>query len=75
VIAMFACPMYVESAFALTPVALSNVQIILGSGEATATASYAISSQNGTVGGTIAVRLVSTGGGLGIEKITIRPRP
>jgi Protein of unknown function (DUF2510) len=54
---------------------LSNVQINAGTGEATASASYSITSQNGTVGGIIAFHVVPNGSGLGIDQITIHPRP
>jgi hypothetical protein len=54
---------------------LSSVQITPGTGEATANASYSITSQNGTVGGTIAFHVVPNGSGLAIDQITIHPRP
>ncbi len=54
---------------------LTNVQTTPGAGEATASASYSITSQNGTVGGTIAFHVVPNGGGLAFDQITIHPRP
>jgi hypothetical protein len=54
---------------------LSSVQITPGTGEASATASYSISSQNGTVGGTIEFHVAPNGSGLAFDQITIHPRP
>jgi hypothetical protein len=54
---------------------LSAVQIMPGAGEATASATYSITSQNGTVTGAITFHVVPNGGGLGIDQITIRPHP
>jgi hypothetical protein len=54
---------------------LAEPQITPEAGSATAKATYSITSQNGTVGGTITFHLVSRGSGLAIDRITTEPRP
>ena len=54
---------------------MSNISVTPGTADATASANYSITSQNGTVGGTITFHIVQTGSGLQINQITIHPRP
>lgn len=44
-------------------------------GGATAKARYTITSQNGTVGGTVNFHLVPNGSGVGIDTIKVVPTP
>ncbi len=52
---------------------LSSESVQPGTGEASATARYSISSQNGTVTGTIAFHLIEQEGKLLIDKLTVTP--
>jgi hypothetical protein len=52
---------------------LSETHVEPGSGEATATAAYSISSQNGTVTGSITFHLVEQGEKLLIDRLEIEP--
>ena len=52
---------------------LSGISVEPGAGEATATARYSISSQNGTVGGSITYHLVERDERLLIDKLRIEP--
>lgn len=52
---------------------LSGTSVEPGSGEATATAQYSITSQNGTVTGSITFHLVEQDEKLLIDKLTIEP--
>jgi hypothetical protein len=54
---------------------LSGMSITPGNGEASASGSYSITSQYGTVSGTITFHVVPNGGGQAIDKITIQPHP
>jgi hypothetical protein len=52
---------------------LSNVSIQPGAGEATASARYTITNQNGTLTGSIVFHLIEENGQLLIDKLTIEP--
>ncbi len=52
---------------------LSNIKVEPGTGEATAGANYSISSQNGTVTGSIGFHLVESEGRLQIDSIQVTP--
>jgi hypothetical protein len=54
---------------------LSGMSITPGNGEATASGNYSITSQYGTVSGSITFHVVPNGSGLAIDKITIQPHP
>jgi len=54
---------------------LSGISVEPGAGEATGTAQYSISSQNGTVGGSITYHLVEQDERLLIDKLRIEPSP
>jgi hypothetical protein len=49
---------------------LSGVRITPGTGDATASRTYCITSQNGTVGGSITFHVVTGASGLAIDDIT-----
>lgn len=54
---------------------LSTPEVSTEEGGAAATATYSITSQNGTVGGNVTFHLVPKGSGVGIDQLTITPNP
>jgi Protein of unknown function (DUF2510)/SnoaL-like domain len=54
---------------------LTEREVTQEEGGATAQARYSITSQNGTVGGTVTFHLVPNGSGVGIDTIKVEPNP